>query len=47
MSEASCFSCKKKIQIKDEKVSKTKRGIRIAKGKCPVCGKGVARILGK
>ena len=47
MTQANCFCCKKVIEMKDAKESKTKRGITIAKGKCPTCGKGVARIIGK
>ena len=47
MTKANCFSCKKEVDIKDEEISLTKRGVRIAKGKCSICGKGVARILPK
>jgi len=47
MTKAYCMKCKKEIIICNEKVSKTKKGLRIAKGTCPVCGTKVARILGK
>ena len=49
--EAYCVKCKAKQEMKDEKevVMKGKGGTkrRAAKGKCPVCGTTMFRILGK
>lgn len=47
MTEGYCVKCKKKVEIKDGKEGKTSKGTRILKGKCPVCGITVCRILGK
>lgn len=41
-----CVKCKKKVDIKDPKESKTKKGIKIAKGTCPKCGTTVCRMGG-
>ncbi|KHO54332.1 MAG: hypothetical protein QT10_C0017G0027 [archaeon GW2011_AR19] len=46
MTEAYCVKCKKKVQMKDGKESKTKKGTTIAKGKCPACGTTVCRMGG-
>jgi len=49
--EAYCVKCKAKREMLDEKevVMKGKGGTkrRAAKGKCPVCGTTMFRILGK
>jgi hypothetical protein len=42
-----CMKCKKKVEMKDEKISKTNKGLRMAKGKCPKCGTTVCAMLGK
>lgn len=47
MTEGYCVKCKKTVTMKGEKESKTTKGTRIAKGKCPNCGITVCRILGK
>jgi len=47
MTEAYCVKCKKKVQMKDGSETKTKKGTRMMKGKCPECGTTVCRILGK
>lgn len=47
MTEGYCVKCKKKVEIKDGKESKTSKGVRILKGKCPTCSITVCRILGK
>lgn len=47
MTQGYCVKCKKKVEIKDGKEGKTKRGTRILKGKCPACGITVCRMLGK
>ena len=41
-----CVKCKDKRDF-DGEVTETKTGMRMAKGKCPVCGTTVNRILGK
>ena len=46
MTEAYCVKCKKTVEMKDGKETKTKRGTRMMKGKCPKCGTTVCRILG-
>jgi len=42
-----CMKCKKKVEMKDENISRTNKGLRMAKGKCPVCGTTVCAMLGK
>ena len=44
--EGYCVKCKKKVTMKDPKESLTKRGTKIAKGKCPDCGTTVCRMGG-
>jgi endogenous inhibitor of DNA gyrase (YacG/DUF329 family) len=46
MTEAYCVKCKEKVQMKDGKEMKTKRGTKMMKGKCPQCGITVCRIGG-
>jgi hypothetical protein len=41
-----CVKCKAKVDMKDPKESLTKRGTKIAKGKCPDCGTTVCRMGG-
>ena len=41
-----CVKCKTQREIQNPKESKTKRGVKIAKGKCPVCGTTVCRMGG-
>jgi hypothetical protein len=43
---AYCVKCKEKREFTGEVVVNDK-GTRMAKGKCPVCGTNVNRILGK
>ena len=47
MTQGYCVKCKKKVEMKDAKVTKTKRGTNMAKGKCPNCGITVCCMLGK
>ena len=47
MVEGYCVKCKKKTEMKDPKETKTKRGVKMFKGKCPTCGITVCRIGGK
>jgi len=39
-----CVKCKKKVEIKNPKETRTKRGVRMYKGKCPECNITVCRI---
>jgi|TARA_Y100000310_G_C20573538_1_gene759295 hypothetical protein len=41
-----CVKCKKKVEIQNPKESKTKKGTKIAKGKCPDCSTTVCRMGG-
>ncbi|MEK6855283.1 MAG: DUF5679 domain-containing protein [Nanoarchaeota archaeon] len=41
-----CVKCKEQREIKDPVESTTKKGTKIAKGKCPVCGITVCRMGG-
>ncbi|HOX09931.1 MAG: DUF5679 domain-containing protein [Candidatus Omnitrophica bacterium] len=45
--EAYCVKCKKKQEMKDAQKEKMKNGRDAMKGKCPACGTGMYRILGK
>lgn len=45
--EAYCVKCKQKREMIDVKEVTTKNNKRMAKGKCPECGCGMCRILGK
>jgi len=46
MVEAYCVKCKKKVEMKDGVATKTKKGTKMMKGKCPHCGITVCRIGG-
>lgn len=46
MTEGYCVKCKKKVEMQDGKESKTKKGTKICKGKCPNCGTTVCRMGG-
>lgn len=45
--EGYCVKCREKKEIQNPEETTMKNGRRIAKGKCPTCGTGVNRILGK
>jgi hypothetical protein len=47
MTDGYCVKCKKKVTMKDEKMTVNKRGLNVMKGKCPKCDTTVCRILGK
>ncbi|MEM3405744.1 MAG: DUF5679 domain-containing protein [Candidatus Pacearchaeota archaeon] len=47
MTEGYCVKCKKKVEIKDAKETKTAKGTIMFKGKCPNCGTTVCRIGSK
>jgi len=44
MVEGYCVKCKKKVEMEDIIVTKTKKGVEMRKGKCPFCGITVCRI---
>ena len=46
MSEGYCVKCKARKQIVDAVEEVMKNGRRAIKGKCPVCGKVMFKILG-
>lgn len=45
--DAYCVKCKKKTEMGDPQPVKMKNGRNAMKGKCPACGTGLYRILGK
>lgn len=47
MVQGYCVKCKKKVDIKDAVETTTKRGGRMAKGKCPECDTKVCCLLKK
>ena len=47
MAEAYCVKCKSKKEMKDAKEVTMKNGRKAMKGKCPDCGTGMYRIMGK
>jgi len=45
---ARCMKCKKDVTpVKDPKIVEIRKGVNAVKGKCPVCGGNVFRIIGK
>ena len=44
---AYCVKCKAKKNISDAKETTMKNGRKAMKGKCPDCGTGMFRIMGK
>jgi len=42
-----CVKCKEKRNMEDAKEVEMKNGRKAMKGKCPVCGTGMFKILGK
>jgi len=47
MVEGYCMKCKKKVEMEEVKEMLTKKGTKMARGKCPFCGTTVCRMLGK
>ena len=47
MAEAYCVKCKAKKEMKDAQEVTMKNGRKAMKGKCPSCGTGMYRIMGK
>ena len=45
--EGYCLKCKEKKEMKDASKVKMKNGRDAMKGKCPSCGTGMFKILGK
>ncbi|HEX9917049.1 MAG TPA: DUF5679 domain-containing protein [candidate division Zixibacteria bacterium] len=45
--QAYCLKCKSKKEMKDEEQVTLKNGRKAIKGKCPACGTGMFKILGK
>ena len=45
--EAYCVKCRTKKEMKDPEEVTMKNGRNAMKGKCPDCGTGLYRILGK
>jgi hypothetical protein len=45
--EGYCVKCKAKKEIKEPVEVTMKNGRKAMKGKCPACGTGIFRILGK
>ena len=45
--EGYCVKCKAKKEIKDPVEVTMNNGRKAMKGKCPTCGTGIFRILGK
>jgi len=45
--EAYCVKCKSKKEIKDSVEVTMKNCRKAMKGKCPTCGTGIFRLLGK
>ncbi len=45
--EGYCVKCKAKRDMKDANEVTMKNGRKAMKGKCPTCGTGMFRILGK
>ncbi len=47
MTEAYCVKCKAKREMSEAKEVTMKNGRKAMKGKCPNCGTGMYKILGK
>ena len=47
MTEAYCVKCKAKREMSEAKEVTMKNGRKAMKGKCPICGTGMYKILGK
>lgn len=43
--EGRCMKCKKQVEIENAIITKTSRGVNIAKGVCGKCGTKVCRML--
>lgn len=45
--EGRCVRCRKQVEIKNPNITKTSKGVNMAKGNCPNCNTIVCRMLGK
>ncbi len=45
MVDGYCVKCKKKVTMKDAKLTKTKNGRSMQKGKCGACGTTVCKFV--
>lgn len=47
MAIAYCLGCKTNREVKDSRYETAANGVLFVKGNCPVCGRKIARLLGK
>ncbi|HEY3415643.1 MAG TPA: DUF5679 domain-containing protein [Armatimonadota bacterium] len=47
MAIAYCLGCKANREVKDSRYETAVNGVRYVKGVCSVCGRHIARLLGK
>jgi hypothetical protein len=47
MTQGYCMKCREKIEIENINETKTKRGVPMIKGNCPICKTKVCKIGGK
>ena len=47
MAIAYCLGCKSNREVKDSRYETAANGVLFVKGVCPVCGRKIARLLGK
>lgn len=47
MAIAYCLGCKANREVKDSRYETAVNGVLFVKGVCPVCGRKIARLLGK
>ena len=47
MAMAYCVTCHSHREVKDARYDTARNGVRYVKGVCPVCGRKIARLLGK
>jgi len=47
MAIAYCLTCKADREVTNARYETAKNGVLVVKGVCPVCGRKIARLLGK
>lgn len=47
MAIAYCLGCKTEREVKDSRYETAANGVLCVKGICPVCGRKIARLVGK
>lgn len=47
MAMAYCLTCKSEREVKDSRYETAANGVLFVKGVCTVCGRKIARLLGK